>query len=83
VVSLLLMRKKIVILTRNRQTTVPKEICDALGVREGARFLVEAREGRVVLTPIPSLEDLAGSWAGVTTPAAMKAKLDRLREDWR
>jgi len=37
---------------RSRQVTIPKQIFDSLGLKEGDYVQVEVEEGRIVLTPV-------------------------------
>jgi len=67
--------------TRHGQTTIPKDLRRKLGIEEGSVLLVEVSGRTIVLRPIPRLEDLAGSLSGYATAEAVKADLDRARED--
>jgi AbrB family looped-hinge helix DNA binding protein len=52
-------------ITRKRQTTVPKEVCDALDVGPGDKITWEINGGRVaVTTDRPALWQWAGSVKG-------------------
>jgi AbrB family looped-hinge helix DNA binding protein len=52
-------------ITSKRQTTVPKEICDALAIGPGDKLTWEVNGGRVaVKTERPALWRLAGSVKG-------------------
>jgi len=48
-------------LTSNRQITIPKQVRDALGLKEGDRVLFRVLEGRAVLVRVDDFLDLAGS----------------------
>jgi len=66
--------------TRNGQTTIPKEIRGRFGIEEGSVLLVEAREDVIVLRPVPRLEDLAGHLSRFGPAEKWKRDLDRARE---
>ena len=52
-------------ITSKRQTTVPKEVCDALDVGPGDKITWEVRGGKVAIsTERPALWALAGSVKG-------------------
>lgn len=65
--------------TRRGQTTIPKEIRDALGIQEGSRLQVEVEGEKVVFTRATSLFDLAGT-SKLTREEANK-RLDSIREE--
>jgi len=70
---------KEVLVTRRGQTTIPTEIRRKLGIREGSRLKVETSGGKVILTKIPSVFDLAG-----TSPMSRErafSQLDKMREE--
>ena len=70
---------KEVLVTRRGQTTIPTEIRRKLGIREGSRLKVETSGGKVILTKIPSVFDLAG-----TSPMNRERafnQLDKMREE--
>jgi len=54
-------RAKRVKVTRHGQTTLPKELREAVGIREGGEVLVEVVEKGLRVSPIQRLEDCAGS----------------------
>ncbi len=70
---------KEVVVTRRGQTTIPSEIRRKLGIQEGSRLRVEAEGGKVVLTKIPSLFDLAGT-TKLSREEAFR-QLDKMREE--
>jgi len=50
----------IVRVTRKRQITLPKEVCDVLGISPGDYVKVYVEGSRIVVEKVLSLEDLAG-----------------------
>ena len=65
--------------TRRGQTTIPQEIRKKLDIREGTRLTVEAEDGRIVFSKVPSIFDLAGK-SKITKDEAFRL-LDKMREE--
>jgi antitoxin PrlF len=74
--------QKIVKVTRKGQTTIPAEIREKLGIKEGDDLAVETVDQTVIFTPIPKIEDCAGIFAGHADVAELKKELDKLREEY-
>jgi antitoxin PrlF len=74
--------QKIVKVTRKGQTTIPAEIRDQLGIKEGDDLAVEAVGKQIVFKPIPKLEDMCGIFAGHADVAELKKEVDRMREEY-
>jgi AbrB family looped-hinge helix DNA binding protein len=53
--------------TSKGQVTVPKEVRDALGIKEGDQIVFRVEENRAIVARTPNLLDLAGV---VDVPAA-------------
>lgn len=68
-----------VVVTRRGQTTIPTKLRRKLGIKEGTRLRVEAEGGKVILTKVPSLFDLAGT--SKISRSEASARLDALREE--
>ena len=68
-----------VVVTRRGQTTIPTKLRRKLGIKEGTRLRVEAEGGKVILTKVPSLFDLAGT--SKLSRREASARLDALREE--
>ena len=66
--------------TRNGQTTIPKDLRERFRIEEGSVLLVEATEDAIVYRPVPKLEDLAGSLSKHGSARRVKEDLDRARE---
>lgn len=73
--------QKIVKITRKGQTTIPAEIREKLGIKEGDELVVEAVDQVVVFRRIPKIEDCAGIFAGHADVAELKKEIDKLREE--
>lgn len=67
--------------TRNGQTTIPKELRDRFRIREGSVLLAEATSEGILFRPVPAVEDLAGSLAKYASVEELKRELDRTRAD--
>ncbi len=74
--------QKIVKVTRKGQTTIPVQIREQLGIKEGDELAVEAIDQQVIFKRIPRLEDCAGIFAGHTDVVELKKELDKLREEY-
>ena len=72
------MTKKVVV-TRRGQTTIPQEIRKKLDIREVTRLAVEAEDGKIVFSKVPSIFDLAGK-SKMTKDEAFRL-LDKMREE--
>jgi AbrB family looped-hinge helix DNA binding protein len=72
----------IVKITRRGQTTIPVEIREQCGIKEGDRLLVQLTEKGILFKPIPKLLDMAGIDAGYGTPEEIKKEIDKLREEY-
>ena len=66
--------------TRNRQTTVPKEACEKFGIEVGSVLEVVTTDEGILFRPVETLEDMAGSLSKYATVKEMKRSLDRARE---
>jgi len=68
--------------TRRGQTTIPVELREKFGIKEGDELVVEATETGVLFKPIPKLEDMAGIDSEYGTPEEVKKEIDKLREEY-
>ena len=74
--------QKIVKVTRKGQTTIPAEIREQLGIKEGDKLAVEAIDKKIVFKQIPKLEDMCGIFAGHADVAELKKEIDKMREEY-
>ena len=74
--------QKTVKVTRKGQTTIPAEIREKLGIKEGDDLAVEATEQEVIFKLIPKIEDCAGIFAGHADVSELKREIDKLREEY-
>lgn len=68
--------------TRKGQTTIPAEIREKFGIKEGDSLAVEATDKHIILTPVPTLEDMCGVFAGHADVAELKKEIDKMREEY-
>lgn len=74
--------QKTVKVTRKGQTTIPAEIREKLGIKEGDDLAVETIDNAVIFKRVPKLEDCVGIFAGHADVAELKKELDKLREEY-
>jgi len=74
--------ENIVKVTRRGQTTIPAELREKLGIKEGDELMVEATEKGILFKPIRKLEDCAGIYAKYGKVEEIKKEIDRLREEY-
>ncbi|KPV62944.1 MAG: Repressor-like protein SSo7c4 [Candidatus Bathyarchaeota archaeon BA2] len=74
--------ENIVKVTRRGQTTIPAELREKLGIKEGDELMVEATEKGILFKPIRKLEDCAGIYSKYGNVEEIKKEIDRLREEY-
>jgi len=74
--------QNVVKVTRRGQTTIPAELRQKLGIREGDELIVEATQQGLLFKPIRKLEDSAGIYAKYGKVEEIKKEIDRLREEY-
>ncbi|TLZ45708.1 MAG: AbrB/MazE/SpoVT family DNA-binding domain-containing protein [Methanobacteriota archaeon] len=67
--------------TRQGQTTIPKDAREKFGIDVGSVLEVHTTDDAIVFRPIPRLEDLAGSLSKYASARKVKESLDRAREE--
>lgn len=72
----------VVKVTRRGQTTIPAELRQKLGIREGDELMVEATEQGLLFKVIPKLEEMAGIDAKYGKVEEIKKEIDKLREEY-
>lgn len=68
--------------TRRGQTTIPIEIREQCGIKEGDQLLVEVTEKGILFKPIPKLGEMAGIDAAYANINEINKKIDKLREEY-
>lgn len=77
------MSANVVKVTRKGQTTIPVELRQKLGIKEGDELFVEATDqGQILFKPIRKLEDCAGIYSKYGKPEEIKKQIDKLREEY-
>jgi antitoxin PrlF len=74
--------QKTVKVTRKGQTTIPVEIREKIGLKEGDELAVEIIDQQIIFKPVPKIEDCAGLFAGHADVAELKKEIDKLREEY-
>jgi antitoxin PrlF len=74
--------QKTVKVTRKGQTTIPAEIREKLGIKEGDALTVETKDKQIIFTPVPTLEEMCGIFAGHADVAELKKENDKIREEY-
>lgn len=75
------MEEVIAKVTRKGQVTIPAPFRKAHRIREGSRVALRTSPAGLVLTPLPSLEDLAGVDAGKIAYDEFVKALDTMRSE--
>lgn len=74
--------QNVVKVTRRGQTTIPVELRQKLGIKEGDELFVEATQQGLLFKPIPKLVDMAGVDAKYGKVEEIKKEIDKLREEY-
>ena len=70
-----------VVITKKGQITIPAEIRRRLKLVEGSRVSVKLEGNKIIIEPIISIFDLAGSGSKEVDPEELKRALDRMRSE--
>jgi len=68
--------------TRRGQTTIPKDLRERFGIREGDNLEVEATEEGLLFKLIPKLEEYAGKYSKYGKVEEIKQEIEKLREEY-
>jgi AbrB family looped-hinge helix DNA binding protein len=74
--------QKIVKVTRRGQTTIPVELREKLGIKEGDELSAEVFDEGILFKRIPKLEDCAGIYSKYGKVEELKKEIDKLREEY-
>ncbi len=72
----------IVKVTRRGQTTIPMELREKYGIKEGDELLIEDTGKGLMIKVIPRLEELAGIDAKFAKAEEIKKEIEKLREEY-
>ncbi|OHE54630.1 MAG: hypothetical protein A3K61_02600 [Thaumarchaeota archaeon RBG_16_49_8] len=76
------MTAHVVKVTRRGQTTIPKELREKYGIKEGDDLMIEDIDGRLVIRRVPKLQDLAGTDSDSDEAEAVKKEVEKMREEY-
>ncbi|MFC6941332.1 AbrB/MazE/SpoVT family DNA-binding domain-containing protein [Salinirubellus sp. GCM10025818] len=71
----------VVRVSRKGQATIPKPLREKFGIETPGEMFVYEEDGRIVLEPVPSLDELHGIHAGDHEPGEVLAKVRELRNE--
>jgi len=74
--------RNIVKVTRRGQTTIPIELREKFGIKEGDELVVELAEKGLLFKVIPRLEALAGAYSKFGKVEEIKREIEKLREEY-
>ena len=66
--------------TPKGQVTIPAELRKKYKINPGSKVEITEEEGKITITKMDSIFDLAGAGSKVATPEEVKAELDEMRE---
>jgi AbrB family looped-hinge helix DNA binding protein len=66
--------------TPKGQVTIPVELRKKYKINPGSKVEITEEEGKITITKIDSIFDLAGAGSQVATPEDVKAEIDEMRE---
>lgn len=64
------------------QVVIAKEIREQLGLKPNQKFVEEVKGGKIVLKPLPTLEELRGSLKHVAKGKTVSELSKRVDEGW-
>ena len=70
-----------VVVTRKGQITIPAKIRKKLKIIEGSRVSVRLEKNKIIIEPVISIFDLAGSGSKEADSEELKKILDRMRSE--
>lgn len=65
------------------QATIPKELREKFGIETPGEVFVYEADGRIIVEPVPSLEDLHGIHAGEHEPGEVRSRVRELEAEQR
>jgi len=69
------------VLSKKGQITIPAKIRKRLKLVEGSRVSIRVEGNRIIIEPVISIFDLAGSGSKEVSPEELKEMLDKMREE--
>ena len=80
IISMLVFMMEVVV-TRKGQITIPAKIRRKLKIIEGSRVSVRVEKNKIIIEPVISIFDLAGSGSKEADTEELKKMLDRIRSE--
>jgi len=57
-------RGEVIRVSKKGQATIPKDLRERFGIKTPGKVLIHEAEGKIVVEPLPSVEDMQGAHAG-------------------
>jgi AbrB family looped-hinge helix DNA binding protein len=74
---------EVVRVSQKGQATIPKPLRDKFGIETPGEVFIYEEDGRIILEPVPTLEELHGIHAGDHEPGEVMAKVREMDEEER
>lgn len=71
---------EIIRVSRKGQATIPKELRDRFGIETPGRVFIHEEDGKIVVEPLPSVEEMQGVHAGRYERGAVLEHLEAMKE---
>jgi antitoxin PrlF len=71
----------VVRVSRKGQATIPKPLREKFGIETPGEVFIYEEGGRIIVEPVPSLEELHGIHAGDHEPGEVLAKVRELQDE--
>lgn len=72
---------EIVNVSRKGQATIPKQLRERFGIETPGEVFIYEAEGRIIIEPVPSPDELHGIHAGEHEPGEILARTRELRDE--
>lgn len=68
-------------MSQKGQATIPKPLREKFGIETPGEVFIYEEGDRIIVEPVPSLEELHGIHAGDHEPGEMLAKVDEMKDE--
>jgi AbrB family looped-hinge helix DNA binding protein len=72
---------EVINVSKKGQATIPKELRERFGIEAPGKVLVREVDGKVVVEPLPSVEEMRGVHAGDYEDGAVLSHLQEMRRE--
>jgi AbrB family looped-hinge helix DNA binding protein len=72
---------EVVRISQKGQATIPKPLREKFGIETPGEVFIYEDEGRIIIEPVPTLDELHGIHTGEHEPGEVLAKVEELREE--